>query len=138
MDNKKIFKKKKKTYPDNNKNLLTNHKSSLSKNNNNKSITNPSKKNHKNPITFTQFLVLIWKLYAPLKWFHPHSHIDNSYATDHSIHTPVSITKQVKLSSWAKLRALTTAMASTAATKCGIRTFYAKYAKTQTIPSVTN
>ena len=50
----KIFKKKKKnTYPDNKKLFWTNHKPGLSKNNNNKSITNPSKTNHKNPITFT-------------------------------------------------------------------------------------
>ena len=47
----KIFKKKN-TYPDNKKNLWTNHKYGLKKNNNNKSITNPSKTNHKTAITF--------------------------------------------------------------------------------------
>ena len=49
---------KKYTYLDNKKNLWINHKPSLSKSNNNKSITNPSKKNKINPITFTQFLPL--------------------------------------------------------------------------------
>ena len=52
MDNKKNLLKKC-TYPNIKKNLWTNHKFSLSKSNNNNSITNPSKKNHKNSLTFT-------------------------------------------------------------------------------------
>ena len=87
--------KKKGTYPNNKKILWTNYKSSLSKNNNNKLITNSSKIIHKNPITFTQFLPLIWKIFAPLKWLHPHSHRVNFYAIDCSIHTSVSITNSL-------------------------------------------
>ena len=85
----KIYKKKNCSYPDNKRNLWTNYKFGLSKTNNNKSITNSSKKYHKNPITFTQFLPLTWELHTPLKWLHPYSHRDNSNATYWLLHTLV-------------------------------------------------
>ena len=93
IDNKKNLLKKKMLIPDNKKNLWKNHKFGPSKNNNNKSITNPSKKkNHKNLITFTQYLPLTWELHAPFKWLHPHSHSPMLHI-DRSIHTLVRLWK---------------------------------------------
>ena len=72
------------------KNLWT--QSKYKKKNYNKSIINPSKTNHKNPIIFTQFLPLILRALCPSQITPPHSHRDNSYATNRSIHTPISVT----------------------------------------------
>ena len=61
----------------------------------NKSIINPNKKNHKNPIIFTQFLPLIWGALCPSQITPSHSHKDNFYAANHSIYTPISITSNL-------------------------------------------
>ena len=70
------------------KNLWT--QSKYKKKNYNKSIINPSKTNHKNPIIFTQFLPLILRALCPSQITPPHSYRDNSYAVNHSIYTSIS------------------------------------------------
>ena len=61
----------------------------------NKSNKKPNKKNHKNPIIFTQFLPLILGALCPSQITPPHSHKDNFYAANYSIYTPISITSNL-------------------------------------------